>query len=248
MVFILSKIVGLILKPIIWLLILLIRALISREPEKLKRKLFFIFLLLYLLSNPFLVQLICEKYEYKNEKITNNHEVGILLGGFSQSDSFKQAHLTESGDRLMQSLKLLKQRKIKKLLISGGDGNMMSSRPKEALIVINLLKELQIPDSLLLIESESRNTEENAKFSKQILDSMNISNSLVIISSAWHLPRAKLVFDNVFEAPDYYATNPISDFYKKSFWELLVPSAKSFYQMEWLIKEWVGYIYYKFKY
>ncbi len=57
-----------------------------------------------------------------------------------------------------------------------------------------LVEEFQVP--VQWIETNSRNTWENAVFSQAILKEAGISR-IYLITQAWHMPRAQLVFESV---------------------------------------------------
>jgi uncharacterized SAM-binding protein YcdF (DUF218 family) len=59
------------------------------------------------------------------------------------------------------------------------------------------LKSINFPDSALIVESESKNTYENALFTKKMIDSLNLNGSFILVTSAIHMPRAMAVFKKV---------------------------------------------------
>ena len=69
-------------------------------------------------------------------------------------------------DRLLQTVALYKSGVIKKILVTSGSADLLDTKIKEADLVKVYLREIGIPDSVILIENQSRNTLENAKFSK----------------------------------------------------------------------------------
>ncbi|MDI1234822.1 MAG: YdcF family protein [bacterium] len=206
-------------------------------------------MILFICSNGFLVNEALKTYESKDTLQPDSvYNVGIVLGGFSTRHlNTGQTVFFESSDRFLQALKLYNQGKIKRILISSGSASVMNQSVKEADAVRDYLLSIHVPDSVIIVENRSRNTSENAKYSLAILDSMEIKSGILIISSAWHLPRAKLCF-NKRDSIAYFATNyyskPIRDYSPDN---LLVPSAEALAKSEYLIKEWFGYLVYWLK-
>ena len=99
-----------------------------------------------------------------------------------------------------------------------------------------------------MIESNSKNTYENAVFTKKILDSLKINGNFLLVTSAYHMPRAMSVFKKAgFKNITPYLTNRISGKRRFSFDHLLIPNPDALFNLQFLIHEWVGYIIYKIK-
>lgn len=249
MFFILSKLLLFLIKPLVWVAFVLLGAIFTKDEFKRKRRLIIATCLLLLFSNSFLVNEVLKRYESKGTPVLDSvYNVGVVLGGFSTRDlNTGKTSFFESSDRFLQTLKLYHEGKIKKILISSGSASVMNQKVKEADAVHDYLISIHVPDSNIIVENQSRNTIENAKYSLAILDSLNIKTGIMVISSAWHLPRAKLCFKQR-EGIHYFATNfyskPIRDFSPDN---LLVPSAEAMGKSEFLIKEWVGYVVYWLK-
>ncbi|MFC4212813.1 YdcF family protein [Pedobacter lithocola] len=241
MAFIFSKLLVFILQPIIWVLILLVFAIFAKKQQRKKTLLIISFSLLFVFSNRFLVGKAYNFYEAKYPK-AKRYDIGVLLGGFSKSTQHSDLALNERGDRLIQSIALLKKGIIKKILISGGSGKLIGSESIEADLTAKYLKEIGIPDSVVLVENRSKNTIENAKYTFELVNKMKPDASILVITSAWHIPRSKMIFDKVFNRKlDYYPTDyfgkenyDISDYY--------LPDAGAFAYWQSILKEWVGLI------
>ena len=65
---------------------------------------------------------------------------------------------------------------------------------KEADFIKNELITSGVAEKDILIENKSRNTYENAIFSKRILDSLQLKGPYVLITSATHMPRSINIF------------------------------------------------------
>lgn len=242
MVFVLSKILLFLIKPLVWVFCLFIFAMISKNASKRKRFLFAGLITLLIFSNSFIVGKIFNYYEpsYPKDK---EYDIGIVLGGFSSING-RNNHIRFgwAGDRLFQVISLYKSGKIDKILITSGSASISDTKIKEADLVFDYLKKIGIPDSSILIENQSRNTIENASLSFKLIENIQPNARILIITSAWHIPRAKIAFSKYFgEKIDYYPTNYIG----KTNYDLsdyLIPSAEALSNWELIFREWIGLI------
>ncbi len=249
MFFYLSKILLFVLKPLIWILILSAWALLSKNERLKKRLSVIVFGLLLLLSNPFLAnQTACILEKQTDNKTDSHYQIGLVLGGFAKWDtSLKRTVFFEANDRLMQALSCYHSGKIAKIMISSGSASLMHQNEKEADALRTYLLSIDIPDSNIIIENQSKNTFENILMSKAILTTNKSLSKPLIFTSAWHIPRVKQCTD-VFMKADFYPCHhlyaPVKDF---NAYDCIVPSAKAIDVFEICIKEWVGQCAYWFK-
>ncbi|MDE6470256.1 MAG: YdcF family protein [Eubacterium sp.] len=76
-------------------------------------------------------------------------------------------------------------------ILSGGQGN--NEDISEAQCMYNILTENGISPDRLYLEDKSTNTGENIAFSKNIIDEYNLSTEVAVVSSDYHLKRAKMI-------------------------------------------------------
>jgi len=247
MIFILSKILLFLIKPIIWIFVLLIFSLPLKNQKKRKCYLIITFTLFLFFSNGFIAGKVMNAYESGYPK-AQKYDVGIVLGGFSGlNNRNNQIAFSGSGDRLFQAIALYKKGQIKQILLSSGSANLISKEIKEADLAIQYLKLIGIPDTAILVENQSRNTVENAKYSLALIEKKSLHAKVLVITSAWHIPRAKLIFDKQTTLKiDYYPTNFLGNT-EFEFGDLIIPNASAFGTWELLFKEWIGLIVDRFR-
>lgn len=242
MIFFFSKVLLFLIKPIVWVFVILILAIKTKDQKKRKKRLWISVIVLFVFSNNFLASEILSYYEAPYPT-PQKHDVGIVLGGFSDLNKRNnQIEFGVSGDRLFQAISLYKKGEIKKIMVSGGSGNLLDTTVKEADLARDYLKLIGIPDSSVLIENTSRNTIENAINSLAIVKKYKPNAKILIITSAWHIPRARLIFDRLSSNKlSYYPTNYLSnrDYDIRSF---IIPDPLALNSWELLIKEWIGLI------
>jgi len=247
MIFVLSKILFFLIKPVVWVICLFLIALISKNGTKQKRYLLAGLITLFVFSNSFIVGKVFNAYE-PTYPVVKKYDIGIVLGGFSNINKRNNAiAFGMTADRLFQTLSLYKNGNINKILITSGSANLIDKTVKEGDLVYNYLKQIGIPDSSILIENQSRNTVENASLSYKLIKKVQPNARILVITSAWHIPRSKMIFSKYFgNNAAYYPTNFIGKInYDLS--DYLIPSADALSNWELIFKEWVGLLVDRFR-
>ena len=247
MFFIISKIALFFLQPFNWILFLLAIWYFSKNEKVKKRLLILTALLAIVLSNGFLRNEAELSWQVNKSGVVpgKQYEAGILLGGLSGYDKNQVGHFSGACDMFIETVILYKQGIIKKIVVSSGSAYLFIKAPGEADFLYEKLLASGIPAKDILIENKSRNTFENASFSKHILDSLHLQGPYVLISSAFHLHRALQVFDKagIKVVPYPCAFNATEKIYS---WDDYVwPSLDVLMSWGGLIKEYVGVVMYK---
>ncbi|MFN7014088.1 MAG: YdcF family protein, partial [Bacteroidia bacterium] len=149
------------------------------KKEKRKKWGIITLIVFYLFSNDFLFCEVMRAWEEPRKKIENlgNYDVAIVLGGMISFDSDVERMQANRGiDRTLQALLVYKKGYAKKLFISGGSGSLQFPNMKEGEIIKNYLVQIGIPEQDILMESESKNTYENAVFTKKELEKLGLEN------------------------------------------------------------------------
>lgn len=85
-----------------------------------------------------------------------------------------------------------KTKSVCELILSGGDPTHHGK--SEATVMAKALQSLGIPESDIIMENQSRNTFENAKFTRELIES-NEFNHIILVTSGFHLKRALRFFE-----------------------------------------------------
>jgi len=242
MYFILSKVLLFIILPIYWVVVLLAIAVVSKERKRKQRFLIAAIIVLYVFSNHFLLDRVIRKWDVQFQPLnsTQHYSCAIVLGGFSSSDGHGGGHFNFSADRFIQAIKLIETKKIAHLLITGGNGNLLPGGFREAAWVKTQLAQFNIPDSAVLIENNSKNTFENAKFSKVILQKTHLPPPYLLVTSAFHMRRSLMLFKHAGIPVIPYSCNYIIGNDRVQITDFL-PAADALSTWEIYIKEVVGY-------
>lgn len=184
------------LKPFVWCMILAFTGFLVKN-RVFKKCLFISYIIVFIVfSNNFLASKALKSYEGIVTKADSaKYEVGVVLGGYARyNTNTRRIEFTAASDRLWQALLLYKRGNIKKIVLSGGNIDTVANPIKEADIVAKYLYELGIPTKDILIENLSRSTKENALFTNKVLLNNGVRGNVLIITSAWHIPRSRKLF------------------------------------------------------
>ena len=248
MFFIFSKLFYFFICPLSWVFLLLILGLLIKKPKLKRRLLLSSAIVLIIFSNPFLLEQFAKRWDISPVplKKSGSYSCAIVLGGFTSEEAQKQGSFNGSSDRFIQGLKLLTTGKVTHILISGGNGLLIHDNFKESDWVKTQLEQFKVPDSAILIENHSRNTIENAAFSKVILSNSKLPPPYVLVTSAFHMRRSLGIFTksgiDVLPYPCNYMAG-------KSNASLLqfIPDVDPLYKWNYYIKEVIGSVVNYFK-
>lgn len=248
MFFILSKILLVLIQPLFWVFVLLIWAVITKNSRKKKRLLYTTLGVLYFFSNTFILKCVINWWDIPTQDTGNKTlSCAIVLGGFTSIDANGQGHFNGASTRFIETLKILATNKASKVLITGGSGLLLKGHNiMEADFTVEQMHLLKIPDSVILTENKSRNTLENALFSKKILNDKKIPGPYLLVTSAFHMRRSMLTFKKAGLDVIPYASDYVAD---KSAFSITdaVPNANALVEWNVYAKEMIGYITYYFK-
>lgn len=175
-------------------------AILTKKEQKRKRLLVTSLVALIIFSNNWLISLVQHQLHAPPMPMhaDERYDLGIVLGGMTSYDRVnKEGHFNMSSDRFIQVALLYKKGHIKQILVSGGqNGIFLEDDFREADFIAKNLIDLGIPASDIIIENKSRNTIENAAYSKQLIDQNGgLKTKAVLITSAFHIPRARETFE-----------------------------------------------------
>jgi len=244
MYFLLSKALLFLITPLDWIIGLLLVAAFTGRKLLRKRCSIAAVILLVIFSNGWLANWFTHTWEWKPVTLPANahYSAAIVLGGFSSQISPTDGRFSSAADRFIQGMRLQTTGKVSHILISGGNGNLNPGVYSEATWAKVQLKQLNIPDSVILIENKSRNTLENAQYSAEVLAKSGLKPPFVLVTSAFHMRRAVMIFKkagiDVVPYPCNYFTG---DVYPPS-WSDLVPSFEAIPSWGYTLKEMFGYV------
>ena len=269
----LNKIVGYMMNPITVSLSVMAIGVVLGSRERRRLALGFVgggVLWLWLCSTPMMYRWVGLRLEREwpvvlAEDAPKADAIVILGGGMGVNTNVCQyAEMWSAADRVWHAARLWKAGKAP-IVITSGTGDRESTVP--------LLRDLGVPEAVIVVEDKARNTEENAKFVEGVLlagsvgvesgelEEFNSSThpprnsstsrpKVLLVTSAWHMRRSVLMFKKY--APNLEIIPAATDYEAlvrtgKGFgWGDLLPSADCLAANSYCVKEYIGYLGYRF--
>jgi len=156
-------------------------------------------LILWLSSTTGLSDLLARSLEYRYQPPEEipYMDVAVVLGGGTEPALHPRStvEINSAGDRVLYAAELYSQGLAQRLLLTGGEISWQTggfSSPAEDMATI--LTSIGVPQEALWLETESRNTYENAIYSGEMLAESGIQ-TILLVTSAMHMPRAVALFE-----------------------------------------------------
>ena len=248
MFFILSKTLSFLLTPFTWIVILLLLALFFKKNKKWSKRFMVSTVIVTLFfTNQFIADEAISIWEYpitQDKELAESYDAGIVLGGgmITIDKEYNRMTFRNSTDRILQAVSLYKTGKIKKMLISGGAGSLVYRNMLESVLLKKYLLTIGIPDSVILTDSLSDNTYQNAVRSAQILNKdFPEGGKFLLITSSTHMRRALGCFKKAGMEVTPYSTNKLTGRLTFNINNLLIPNLRALDAWDKLIHEWIGY-------
>jgi uncharacterized SAM-binding protein YcdF (DUF218 family) len=173
----------------------------------------------------------------------------IILGGAENrlvGSARKAPTLNEAGERLLEGAILALRFPNAKVAFSGGDAGILYKSDSEAQGAADILTDLGVERGRLVLESNARDTYENAVFLRKELDrggAFSEGTRWLLITSAYHMPRSIGAFRqagfDVEPWPVDYRTRGPEDF-SKPFDKV----SEGLRRVDTATREWVGLLAY----
>lgn len=120
----------------------------------------------------------------------------IVLGGaldMEKSEARGQVSLTADAARLTAGIELARRYPSARLVFTGGSAGLLLEGRAEAIGARKLWLSLGVPDERMTFENKSRNTWENALFTRDLVKPRP-EETWLLVTSAWHMPRSVGIF------------------------------------------------------
>jgi uncharacterized SAM-binding protein YcdF (DUF218 family) len=169
----------------------------------------------------------------------------IVLGGSLDEEmtlAHKQPAFNAFAARLTTGVALALRFPKARLIFTGGTTDPTPNAPAEAIGVRELWLSLGVPEDRMTFEGKSRNTWENAIYTRALVDPKP-DQTWLLVTSAWHMPRAMGIFRragfNVIAYPvDYHTFGDQHDFL------LARGGLDQIMMLENAVHEWIGLVAY----
>lgn len=199
MFFILSKLLDLLLSPYSWALVLLLLSLRAKPTWRFSPRILgaLSILILYVFSLEPVASYLWKKLEdsaantFNKDDKSEPYDAVVLLGGLLDEGAYQRVRsrsYNDNVDRLLATFDLLRTGRARYVIISGGSPSTTLENA-ESRVLRTQLVEWGIASDRILAEDLSRNTWENATYSKKMAEEHHLEK-LLVVTSAFHMERA----------------------------------------------------------
>lgn len=251
MFFYLSQLFSILLMPLSICLILIIYGFFRIKNKKGGHILIAGIVLLVFFSNKFISNGVMNAWELDFKVISTmpNYEIGIVLTGVTNLDknTNDRTFFNKGADRATHAMQLYKLGKIKKILITGGQGFNPTNSHTEAAQLKDFMLIAGVDEKDIILEDQAKNTYQNAVFSKDILHNLGYSETQkhLLITSAFHMYRSKGCFEKAGLNTDAFPVDYYGYDSKFDLPHLFYPDPNAIFIWQKLFREWIGIVIYK---
>jgi uncharacterized SAM-binding protein YcdF (DUF218 family) len=185
-----------------------------------------------------------EKRFTTNPELPTQIDGIIVLGGAlnaTRSSAWQQAETDDAAERINAFVSLARRYPNARLVFTGGSGSLATQDFKEADYLPALLQENGLGERKLLIENQSRNTAENASYSKALVQPQP-QEQWLLITSAFHMPRSTGIFCQQQWPVIPWPVDHHSD--RARLWRVELQFAAHLLELRTASKEWLGLVAY----
>jgi uncharacterized SAM-binding protein YcdF (DUF218 family) len=241
------KILPLIFSPLFFIISLIIFGLIIGSKKiSLTGVIILVILSMPIVSDKLIAYLESDYELIKPSKVESADAVVVLSGMVKtiQTKNGLDYEWDEAADRIFAGIDLFKSNKAPVLILTGGKLPWSIGVP-EGEYLRDVAIDLGVPKKDILITENVENTDQEAKAIKKIL--LLDNPKVILVTSAFHMPRAQLVFEaagiNVIPFPVDFIIGA-----EKLTFMSFIPSAGSFSSTSFFVREMIGRTYYSLKY
>ncbi len=171
----------------------------------------------------------------------------VVLSGMLTNVKSSGGIVTEwcDPDRFFGGVDLYKLGKSKKLVFTGGLLPWEKGATPEGVTLKKFALSVGVPERDVFVTGEVQNTEQEASAVKKLLGQKK--PSILLVTSAFHMPRAKLLFENKGFVVYPYTVDFKVDTSLMTFMDCL-PNPHALYLADTAIREQIGLMYYRIKF
>ena len=241
------KILPLLFSPLFFIISLIIFGLIIGSKKiSLTGVIILVILSMPIVSDKLIAYLESDYELIKPSKVESADAIVVLSGMVKtiQTKNGLDYEWGEAADRIFAGIDLFKSNKAPVLILTGGKLPWSIGVP-EGEYLRDVAIDLGVPKKDILITENVENTDQEAKAIKKIL--LLDNPKVILVTSAFHMPRAQLVFEaagiNVIPFPVDFIIGA-----EKLTFMSFIPSAGSFSSTSFFVREMIGRTYYSLKY
>ena len=190
--------------------------------------------------------------EYPWERIDETYaptaDAIVVLSGGGRPQAPGKSNIYEWGDpdRYFAGISLFQKGKAPKLFFTGGSNPYVKGSKDEGTVYKEHAISLGIPFDAITTTTKVVNTAQEAIEIRKILNPINSSSEILLVTSAFHMKRAKKLFEQqgflVYPFPVDFKTSKISPWQNPHQW---IPNSGSLNRSSGALRELLGRIIYR---
>ena len=169
---------------------------------------------------------------------------GIIVLGGPIDPELSAVHgrpaVRSASDRIFAAVELARRYPNARIVFTGGSAALVSGDEREADYAATLLEKLGIAKERLILERDSRNTYENAVFTKALV-TPKPGERWLLVTSGYHMPRSYGIFRKAGFAVEPY---PV-DWKVGHLLTFDTLSADNLFRADLAVREWIGLVAYR---
>ena len=170
----------------------------------------------------------------------------VVLGGAIDDDISRargRVSFDEGGERLTEAAVLARRYPLARIVYTGGSNSLLGRASSEAEDARRLLVAMGVDAQRITLETRSRNTDENARFTAALVRP-ETGQTWLVVTSAFHMPRAmglfrKAGFTAIADPVDYRSEGAHGD------WRVNANLPRGLALFDLAAHEWVGLLAYR---
>ena len=215
------------------------------------KKLIYLFsILFYIISTPIFSDFIMKivEGEYKYQKLENLEKVDaiVILGGMLKIYEFENNYTVEwqDPDRFFKGIELYNSFKSDKIVFTGGKSPFNMTAVSEGSVLKNYALKYGVLEEDIIVTKEVLNTYDESLAVSEVLGE---NKTVILVTSAFHMKRAKLLFEQQGVKIIPYKVDFKSSINSRLYFIDFVPNSLALKKTEIALRELLGRLYYSFR-
>ena len=215
------------------------------------KKLIYLFsILFYIISTPIFSNFIMKivEGEYKYQKLENLEKVDaiVILGGMLKIYEFENNYTVEwqDPDRFFKGIELYNSFKSDKIVFTGGKSPFNMTAVSEGSVLKNYALKYGVLEEDIIVTKEVLNTYDESLAVSEVLGE---NKTVILVTSAFHMKRAKLLFEQQGVKIIPYKVDYKSSINSRLYFIDFIPNSLALKKTEIALRELLGRLYYSFR-
>ena len=215
------------------------------------KKLIYLFsILFYIISTPIFSNFIMKivEGEYKYQKLENLEKVDaiVILGGMLEIYEFENNYTVEwqDPDRFFKGIELYNSFKSDKIVFTGGKSPFNMTPVSEGSVLKNYALKYGVLEEDIIVTKEVLNTYDESLAVSEVLGE---NKTVILVTSAFHMKRAKLLFEQQGVKIIPYKVDFKSSINSRLYFIDFIPNSLALKKTEIALRELLGRLYYSFR-